>query len=68
MIRFVDLRGADTGYKFAFWDTCTDRFINIGNDQAWDSVADLNESAEIARQIDLMPRLKGLCPKWIDID
>lgn len=63
MIRYVDLCGQDTGYRFAFWDTVTDRFIQVGDDQAWDDLADLEESAETAK-IDkaLVDRMARLIP------
>ena len=66
MIRFVDLRGADTGYEFAFWDTVTDRFITVGNDQAWDSLDDLRDCAELYELDEgLERRLIRLCPDWV---
>ncbi len=65
MIRFVDLRGQDIGsYQFAFWDTVTDKFITVGSDQAWRSIADLEEGAKMTDKEGLLPRLKGLCPDW----
>lgn len=62
MIRFIDIRGQDTGYRFAFWDTVTDKFICIADQYAWDS---WDEFAEIAEgNVDLR-RFGALCPKWI---
>ncbi len=60
MIRYINLKGQATGYAFAFWDTVTDRFLQIGTDQAWDSLADLNESMDIAgTDPDLAQRLRS---------
>ncbi len=68
MIRFIDLRNQDTGYEFAFWDTVTERFITVGSDQAWDSIADLEEGAMICGlDEDFKQRLIGLCPDWITV-
>ena len=67
MIRYIDLSGQDTGYAFAFWDTVTDRFIQVGDDQAWDDIADFKECAAIAdldveleiRMVRLIPDMRG---------
>lgn len=65
MIRFIDLRGQNTGYEFAFWDTVTDKFISIGNDQAWDSIDDLVEGATLSSEkTHILDRLVNLCPDW----
>ena len=62
MIRFIDLRGQATGFRFAFWTTITDQFINIGSDWAWDSLEDLEESGRLVEvNVD---RMKNLCPDW----
>lgn len=48
MIQFVRYRrhGVDgTHDAFAFYDTVTDRFIEIGGDQLFDSVEELTEAA-----------------------
>ena len=66
MIRFIDLRNQDTGYLFAFWNTVTDKFIDIGGDQAWDSLNDLEECAKINKlDLGLKRRLISLCPTWV---
>ncbi len=62
MIRFIDLRGADTGYNFAFWNTITDKFLTLGDDQAWDTVDDLHECTN-SDGVDI-DRLINLCPAW----
>lgn len=43
MIRFVDIRGADTGTRFAFWSTVTDQFLTIDGVQSWNDSQDLIE-------------------------
>lgn len=63
MIRFIDLRGQDTGYRFAFWDTVKDQFMTVNNDQAWDHPYDVLTSDE-----GLMDRLDKLCPSWSYVD
>ena len=64
MIRFIDLNGQDTGYAFAFWDTITDKFIQVGEDQAWDNLPDFRECAMIAKlDADLERRMTNLIPK-----
>jgi len=46
MIRFIDLSGQITeeGKEFAFYDTVTDRFIEIGGDQIWENFNEVVES------------------------
>lgn len=64
MIRFIDIRSQGTGYRFAFWDTVTNRFVDLDDEQAWDSFADFEESAKgntIERDLQ---RYKNLCPEW----
>ena len=63
MIRFVDLRDQDVGYKFAFFDTIEDKFLKLGElkDEVFDDWKDL---AEVCL-IDLQPRLRCLCPSWV---
>jgi len=61
MIRFIDLRDQDTGYRFAFWDTVTDSFLCRAHEYAWETWADFEGVAEPADRT----RLKGLCPDWV---
>ena len=49
MIRFVDIRTQNTGYRFAFWDTTRDKFCEFGGDQAWESAADFINSFYLAK-------------------
>lgn len=46
MIRFVDIRNQGVGSRFAFWDTITDRFVEIEGEQAWDNWDDFFDVAE----------------------
>ena len=44
MIRFIDLGDQIiVGHRFAFYDTVTDKFLTVGQDQVWDSIEDLEE-------------------------
>lgn len=63
MIRFIDLRGMSTGYRFAFFDTVTDSFVKVGSDQVWRDRADLTESLGGDPR---GPRLLGFLPEWAD--
>lgn len=56
MIRYVDISAADTGYRFAWFDTVTSTFKLFGGEQAWDSWDDF---AEVHRGPDL-ERYRGL--------
>lgn len=67
MIRFVDIRDSDiAGYRFAFWDTAIDQFVRLAGDEAWDDIAELRESHDIAANSDKwnIDRLIELCPSW----
>ena len=61
MKRFIDLRGQDTGARFAWWDTEYDAFERHSGSFAWDTwqefEADFNGAALI--------RYKSLCPDWV---
>lgn len=52
MIRFVDLTEAECGPGpcFAFFDTVTNRFVELLDEQVWDSAEDLTEAHEAAVQ------------------
>jgi len=66
MIRFVDMRQANAGVRFAFWDTCIDRFVEIGNELAWVDLEDF-ETTSALYHVDpqLVARLSRLCPDWV---
>ncbi len=63
MIRFIDIRNQGTGARFAFWSTVTDQFIEISGYQAWNSWAELEDMTDITHDL---PRLKALCPEWVN--
>jgi hypothetical protein len=62
MKRFVDLRDQDIGWRFAWWDTCVDRFETHSGFQAWDTWDDFVESFEGSP--DQLERYKGLTSPW----
>lgn len=75
MIRFIDLRTQGTGGRFAFWDTVTDRFVELSGSQVWetlgefldDLLADLTkqpDGANAARYAQDRARFQQLCPRW----
>jgi hypothetical protein len=71
MKRFIDLRGQDTGYRFAWWDTIVNEFESWATDRAWNTWADFAESAAIACggadrvDADDLDRYRRLCPAWV---
>lgn len=67
MIRFIDLRGQDTGYEFAFFDTATDTFVSMGGVQVFESVEGLVLDAGLGPATDstFLQRLIGLIPDWV---
>lgn len=75
MIRFVDMRGQDTGYQFAFWDTTLGRFCEFCNRQAWGTksgfVADFYQAG--GRYVDavrasVIERFTSLMPEWTNLE
>lgn len=71
MIRFIDLRGQGTGYRFAFWDTITDQFFQFSGEEAWDSADDFcrnftgrSSSYSDTMTEDSIERFLGLMPGW----
>jgi hypothetical protein len=70
MIRFVDIRGQGTSNRFAFWDTCVDRFINLDGDQAWNTWEQFEDSfnchyAGEAAESNQKDRYKSICHGWV---
>lgn len=64
MIRFVDLRHVAEdlgGYRFAFWDTVTDRFIS--DDVGWQAWKTIGHFAQ-GYQGNELERFVGLTPEW----
>lgn len=66
MIRFVDLRPADiVGFRFAFWDTVENRFVEFNGDQAWETMWDFQDSCRSGDAVESFARrLTGLAPEW----
>ena len=58
--RFVDLREAETGYRFAWFDTVTDEFERHSGSMAWSSFPEFAEDFEGED----LERYRGLTPKW----
>ena len=66
MIRFVDIRNQGTGYRFAFWDTSSDRFVTLAGFQGWASWSDFAEDHVDDRGAAGLDQFKALCPDWVD--
>ena len=72
MLRFIDIGTqtqlfSDTGEdrEFCFYDTVTDRFVEVAGEQVWHTWDELEESVRLSRiRIDLQ-RLRSLCPSWV---
>lgn len=66
MIRFVDIRNQGTGYRFSFWDTVRDEFLEFGGSQAWDTLDDFIESFNTASThlYGDIERFLSLIPVW----
>lgn len=66
MMRFVDLRDAETGYNFAFYDTVRDEFATFNHCQAWDDATELVIDMKAAGAAEaFIERLTGLLPPWV---
>lgn len=59
MKRFIDLREQGTGYRFAWFDTGTDRFEDHDGQMVWDTFA---EFAEVCAGD--LARYRRLTPAW----
>jgi len=70
MKRFIDLRDAETGWRFAWWCTVKDRFELHSGEMAWDTweefaeAFDPDEVEDRARNPDI-ERYRALCPEWV---
>ena len=66
MKRFIDLRGQDTGFRFAWYDTCTDEFERFNGNQAWDDMAEFGFDFAVDRKSDKaqLERYCGLALPW----
>lgn len=73
MMRFIDLGKqiavdeSDPDYprQFAFYDTVTDRFIAANYEQVFDSWDEFLEQAATELSLQLINRLRSLCPEWV---
>ena len=66
MIRFIDIRNQGTGFRFSFWDTIVDEFIEIDTEYAWDDWEDFLEVAKLVSiKKDVIERYRTLCPEWV---
>jgi hypothetical protein len=66
VIRFVDLRSADVGFTFAFFDTIPDRFVELDFEQAWNTWTELEDAwnrCTGAKQS--LARFQSLLPSWV---
>ena len=67
----VDLRGQGTGWNFAFFNTKTNRFIEIYGKSAWNTFDDLADDLRLgaydfcADPGDSIRRYFKLCPDWV---
>ena len=66
MIKFIDLRGSDTGKRFAFLDTVTNKFVRIAGSQAWNTWDEISPYFKDFENDDyFLERFKALCPEWV---
>jgi hypothetical protein len=49
--------------EFAFFDTTTNKFLEFGGKQVWDSWNNFLESGFVGQYF--IDRLKPLCPDWV---
>lgn len=61
MKRFVDVRGQHIGERFAWWDTCQDKFESFRGEYAFETWSDFVAVYD-GNDID---RYRGLCPSWV---
>jgi len=61
VIRFIDLRAADIGARFAFFDTVTDTFRMYSGYQVWDNWRDFKQDYTG----DELDRYEALLPDWL---
>jgi hypothetical protein len=71
MIRFIDV-GSQVGLdetwprQFSFWDTVTDRYIELDGEQMWSTWAEFEETyLGAASRPHNLERFKSLCPEWV---
>jgi len=73
MIRFIDLRGDDTGGRFAFFTTVRNEFLTFNGSQTWqmksDFIADFNAQGgeyKDSVRVSNIDRFIALIPDWAD--
>lgn len=73
MKRFIDLRGNEIPYNFAWWCTIVDRFETVGGEMAWSTIEEFKESWESDEELKEnflegivdINRYLGLIPGWV---
>lgn len=68
MIRFIDLRGCDTGYNFAFWDTTKDQFFKFNGRSAWDTSDEFASDYRCECGSISLSRFLNLMPDWTKLE
>lgn len=67
----IDLRGQGAGWNFAFFNTKTNRFIEIYGKSVWNTFDDLADDLRLeaydfcADSGESIRRYYGLCPDWV---
>lgn len=61
MIRFIDMRGQDVPFRFAYFDTVTDLFTTANGTIGWDTFADFEEDADPGTDVE---RFRRVTPEW----
>lgn len=65
VIRFIDIRNQGTGYRFAFFDTVNDWFIEIDQRMVFESYEEISSyQPQTGFQGEQKQRLLSLCPEW----
>lgn len=67
MKRFVTIESPSDGADplFAFFDTVTDRFEDLGGEQSWGSWLDFFDALATAGRRREAERFRALCPPWV---
>lgn len=65
MIRFIDLRGQDTEYRFAYFDTITNRFVDLAG-QVWDTFAEVENTPGV--DVAFIDRIREITPDWAKLE
>lgn len=63
MIKFVDMRSSDAkGYRFSFWDTNDDRYVEFDGEQAWYDWDDFSIDGKHSKEL---RKFRSKCPGWV---